>query len=222
MNKLGKKQLIVLFTILMIVTLALTACGSASATPTSAPAATAAQVTTAAPAATDTTAAAGSCLVGTWQLADFSTYMNSVESKINTSSTDTVMTDQGSTGSALFNFDANGNAKLTADNFEEKFNMTVNANSSNMDIPIVLTLNGITKSGYTVSGDEITFSMQDLGDLLINVTVMGTTSPVDNDLMGTLDTVKLYQYSCVDANTLSLKVIATNIDLAPLMLTRVQ
>lgn len=95
-------------------------------------------------------------------------------------------------------------------------------NGQNMDIPISMTINGASTAQYSVDGDKISFSNQDQGDFQINVDTMGITTVIDQGLMGNPGTIQLYQYACTDVNTLSLKGIATNQDLAPLILTRVR
>lgn len=221
------KKLIFVFTLMLIAGLALSACSTAlqATTQASNPAAATSQPTTSVPTATEPAAptAAGSCLIGDWNLTDFSSYMNSIQQNAATSSGAAfTITSQNFTGSAKIAFNSDNTAKLSADNFVQKFDMLMAVNGQNMDIPISMTINGASTAQYSVDGDKISFSNQDQGDLQINVDTMGITTVIDQGLMGNPGTIQLYQYACTDANTLSLKVIATNQDLAPLILTRVR
>ena len=70
--------------------------------------------------------------------------------------------------------------------------------------------------------DKITLQDQDLGDYVITIDISGSPTNMDTSLFGDPGTTKLYQFSCPDTNTLSLKVIAVeDMDLAPLIFTRV-
>lgn len=206
-------------TILVLMALAVSACGGttpADSGSTDMPAAETAP-------ATEAAAAVGSCPVGSWLLTDFSGYMASIMNNLNSNSSDIVVTDQGFTGTATFTFDADGTSSLAAENFQETFTVSVGAGGTTFDIPIILTINGTSTADYSISGDELTFSNQDAGDQVITMDMNGTTSTLDEGMMGAPDTVKLYQFACPDADSLSLKVVAvTDMDLAPLLLTRVQ
>lgn len=199
----------------------LAACSSNSSEATQAAGSTSAATEAA---ATSAPAADESCLVGTWQLTDFGAYMSSIEQNTaSKSGGDVTMKSGDFSGSATWTFNSDKTANFSADNFQQGFTMTTTAASNAMDIPVNLKINGASSADYSVDGDKVTFSNQQQGNLDISVDVMGTSSPVDTSLMGNPGTIQLYQFNCVDANTLSLKVIAVeNVDLAPLTMTRVK
>jgi hypothetical protein len=211
---------------LIIVCALLTACTS-SATPQSdtATSGNAEAVATNSVSATEApAAAAGDCLVGSWNLTDFTSYMDSIKSNISKdSSNDVTFTSGDFSGKATFVFNTDHTSSLVTDNFSQSFSMAMKISDQTMDIPITLTINGTSTSDYSTDADKITFSNQNGGDMLITIDVAGSATTMDQSMFGEPGTQKLYQYACVDANTLSLKVIAIdNMDLAPLMLTRVQ
>jgi hypothetical protein len=214
MNKVQSKKFVILQAVMLIALLALTACSggpAATAAGTTVPTATTAPVTAA-------------CPIGNWQLTNFGNYMASMASQIgNTTSQDLTVTDQGSTGSAQFTFNADGTSKLTTVDFVESFSMDMNIGGNVMSIPVTLKINGTSTAKYTINGDQITFTDQNAGDMVITeVSAGGDPTVLSMDMLGDPGTDKLYQFSCPDANSLSLKVIAvTNMDLAPLILTRV-
>jgi hypothetical protein len=211
-----------LVTVLMISVLVLTACGTSVAptvenTPvpaTEIPSPTAVVPPTSAP-------VSGACPVGNWQLGDLSAYMASVQNMVN--SPDAQIVDQGVTGTGVFTFTSDGSAKFSADNFVQKFTVNSSINGLSVAIPVILTINGATTASYVLQGDQISLSNQDLGDVTIVANVMGTDTNLASDfLMGQPGSIKLYQFACNDANSLSLKVIAIeNVDFAPILLTRV-
>lgn len=166
----------------------------------------------------------GACLVGTWNLTDFAPYMDSIKQNLSASSNNDVTFTSGDfSGSATFVFNADGTTSLKMDNFTQSFTMSVMVSETNLEIPITLTVNGNSSAEYSVEGDQITFSNQNPGDMQVTVDTNGTASTMDQSLFGDPGSQKLYQYSCTDANTLSLKVIAVeSMDLAPLILTRAQ
>lgn len=214
--------------VILVVGLLLTACNlPGSSSPTSTEAANNAYSggSTAAPTAapTEAPAAAGNCLVGTWSLTDFASYMDSIKQNLSASSNNDVTFTSGDfSGSATFVFNADNTTSLNLDNFSQSFTMTMKVSDTAVEIPITLNMNGNSSSDYSVDGDQITFSNQNPGDSQINIEIEGSVSAIDQSMFGEPGTQKLYQYSCVDANTLSLKVIAVeSMDLAPLILTRV-
>jgi hypothetical protein len=216
MNK--QSRFLLTISLILIAALALTACGKATPVAESTGTADASDATTAAPAA-----ATASCPAGTWALTDFSAYMNSIEANTAAASgSDITMTSQSFTGSSKFDFGSDGTVTLTADHFQQKFTMTTSAGGSKLNIDIALNINGTSKASYTVDGDKISLNNQDNSGMTVTVDTMGTTNPIDGGLLGQAGNIKLYQFACPDANTLTLKVIATKTDLAPLTLTRVQ
>lgn len=215
--------------IMLIIGLALVGCGSATLTPTSettapGPAESTTAEVTAAPTATEPPAtAAGDCLVGSWKMTNFATYMDSVKQNITENTeNDVTFTSGDFSGTATFVFNPDQTSSLTTDNFSQSFIMTMSASDSPVDIPITLIINGKSTADYIVEGDTITFTNQNENDILIAIDTMGSVTTMNESMFGEPNTVKLYQFSCVDANTLSLKVIAVDdMDLAPLLLTRV-
>jgi ABC-type oligopeptide transport system substrate-binding subunit len=230
-----QKPLFVALALMLAAALTLTACtsstptsaASAGSTPvlnssTAVPAATSVQA--AATATTATAASSSTCLTGTWNLTDFSSYMNSIEQNTSNASGSTVtVSSQDFTGKAQFTFGDYGTATLSADTFEQKFTLSTDVGGTKLDIPITLDINGHSTAKYTVDGDKVSFNGQDNSGMTITVVTMGTSNPIDQSLLGANGTIQLYQYACPDANTLTLKVIAvTNSDFAPLTLTRAQ
>jgi hypothetical protein len=205
-----------IITLIAIMTMVLSACDTPA--PVDAPADSSGDVSTEAPAAAESLA----CPYGTWQLTDFSSYLSSLQSNLNSSQSTTTVSDLGATGTAIMVFNEDGTGSFTAENFVESFTMVIDTGGTPFEIPITLTMNGTSTANYTIEGDQITFLDQDPGDLVIVMDMMGEQTTFNTSVMGDPGTVQLYQFSCADANTLSLKVTAvTDMDLAPLELTRV-
>jgi len=205
-----------IITLIAIMTMVLSACDTPA--PVDTPAESGGDTPADAPAA----AAAVACPYGKWQLSDFSSYLSSLETGLNSSQDTTTVSDLGATGTAIMVFNEDGTGSFTAENFVESFTMNIDAGGSIMEIPITLTMNGTSTANYTIEGDQITFLDQDPGDLVIVMDMMGEQTTFNTSVMGDPGTVQLYQFSCADANTLSLKVTAvTTMDLAPLELTRI-
>lgn len=192
-----------------------------AATPETSSADLPASPTEAAATESSSTGGGGSCLVGKWQIADFSAYFNSISNMIPTGS-DVSVTDGSITGTATYEFRADGSGNFVADQFKQAYTMNITANGSNMTIPISVLINGTTETKYSVEGDEITFHDQTSSDTVITIELMGITSEIDSDLLGTPDSIKMYKYQCVDADTLLLKIVETDGVLAPLTLNRVR
>ncbi|MGD0707064.1 MAG: hypothetical protein ABSA51_01275 [Anaerolineaceae bacterium] len=191
---------------LVLLSLTLAACGASNTTALGI-------LDTAAP-----SPAAGSCLIGKWQITDFTSYFDSVGSTITSSSkSDVTVTNKGTTGDAWFTFNSDGTAEVSGDNFTQSFEMT----ASGLDIPASVTINGASQAKYTVSADQITFTDQQAGDMKVSVTVMGNTTDATDVFLGQAGTTEQYLYTCTDANTLTLKVVTAKLDFAPITLTRV-
>jgi hypothetical protein len=217
MNKHSK---ILILTLMLVSALAIAACGSTPAVNSNG---TAAAAQPAAAATTAPASSSSSCPVGVWSLTDFSSYMNSIQQNTaSASGSDVTIASQAFTGTAKFDFGADGTATLMADNFQQKFIMTTDAGGTKLNIDIALNINGKSTAKYTVADDKISFTDQDNSGMTISVDTMGTNSPIDQNLLGQSGTIQLYQFACPDATTLTLKVIATKTDLAPLTLTRAQ
>lgn len=162
--------------------------------------------------------AIGSCPVGTWNMTDFVPYMNSFLDNLSANTGgDFTFSNSEYSGTARFVFNPDQTVAFSADNFTQSLTMT----ASGMEIPLTVAINGTSRADYSIEGDEITFSGQDNGDLLIMVDVFGSATALDEGLLGQPETVRLYKFFCPDANTLSLKVIAIDdMDLEPIILTR--
>lgn len=175
-------------------------------------------------AATSAPQSGGNCLVGKWSLTDMTAYITSIESNMSSASGQTITITTGDfTGTMFFTFNADGSASLEGDNYTENFTMGMSAGGQNLSIPMSININGTSTSTYSVEGDKVSFTDQQPGTMKVMITTSGSTSEMDETLFGKAGTTQLYQYSCPDANTLSLKVIAVqNMDLAPLTLTRVK
>lgn len=219
-----KKKFIISCSVLIIVSLTLTACNLGSRLSTSSTAeANNAYTGAATTALTEALAATGNCLVGTWSLTDFGPYMDSIKQNLSAKSNNNFTFSNGAfSGSATFVFNADNTVTLKMDNFTQNITMSMKVKESTVDIPMILTVNGSSSSDYSVDGDKISFSNQNPGDMKISIDTNGTVSTMDQNMFGEPGTQKLYQFSCSDTNTLSLKVIAVeSMDLAPLILTRV-
>jgi len=219
-----KNKFIISCGVLVIISLALTACNLGIRPSTSSTAGANNAYTSAATAApTEASAAPGTCLVGTWSLTDFGPYMDSIKQNLSANSNNNFTFSNGTfSGSATFVFKVDNTVTLKMDNFTQNITMSMKVKDSTVDIPMILTVNGSSSSDYSVDGDKISFSNQNPGDMKITIDTNGTTSTMDQYMFGEPGTQKLYQFSCPDTNTLSLKVIAVeSMDLAPLILTRV-
>jgi hypothetical protein len=207
MKTFGKKNFVTIISILAILTLALSACDSPASTPV-----------------VDTPEAAvmtADCPVGNWQMTDISSYFESVAASITNMAPDYTLTDLGATGTVQFSFNPDGTSSVSADNFQQSFTMKVDAGGNPMEIPVVLTINGTSTATYLVENDQITFIDQQAGDMVITMDAFGSSTEIGDGLLGQPGSVKLYQFSCDTATTMSLKVIAvSSMDLAPLQLTR--
>lgn len=208
MKNRGNKNFVIIISSLIILTLALSACGS----PSSAPA-----VET-----PETAVMTAGCPIGNWQMTDIYSYFASVATSINNLASDYTITDLGATGTVQFSFNPDGTSAVSADNFQQSFTMKVDAGDSALEIPVLLTINGTSTATYLVENDQITFIDQQAGDMKITVDISGSSSELGEGLLGQPGSVKLYRFSCDTANTMSLKVIAvSDMDLAPLQLTRI-
>ncbi len=168
-------------------------------------------------------AVTASCPVGKWQLTDFASYILSMQQNLTQMTESEVsFSNTSNSGSAYFEYRDDKIAVFSADDFSEEFTMLVNMSGTSMEIPVKIDINGTSTATYTISGDTLTYSNQDLGDLSVLVDVMGTSTPLVDGLFGQPGSTDLYQFACPDANTLTLKVIAVEtMDLDPLSLTRI-
>jgi hypothetical protein len=162
----------------------------------------------------------GSCLVGKWQVSDLSAYFNSLSNMLPEGS-DASVTNTEVSGTATFEFRADGTGTFVADQFKQAYTMSFTSNGTTIDIPMSVLINGTAESGYTVEGDEITFHDQTSNNSVITIDIMGNTTEVDSELLGTPGSIKLYKYQCTDANTLMLDVVAADGALQPLTLNRI-
>jgi hypothetical protein len=213
----SNKRLLFLFTLLLAAAFTLAACsGSSEPSPAAGTDSALPVGTTAAP------SQPGDCLIGSWSLTDFSSYMASIQQNMSSASGNDVTFSSGDfSGSATWTFNADNTAVFSAENFQQNMIMHTTVNDTAMDIPISININGSGTGKYAVEDDKISFSDQDNSSIAINIDVMGTASTIDQSLMGESGTTRLYQYTC-SGDTLSLKVIAVeNMDLAPLTLTRI-
>ncbi|NMC86097.1 MAG: hypothetical protein GYA58_12505 [Anaerolineaceae bacterium] len=219
----SNKRLLFLFTLLLAAAFMLAACNGASSGSSTSEPSSAAETDSALPAATTAAPSLpGDCLIGSWSLTDFSSYMASIQQNLSSASGNDVTFSSGDfSGSATWTFNADNTAVFSAENFQQNMTMHTSVNDTVMDIPISININGSGTGKYAVEDDKISFSDQDNSSIAINIDVMGTASTIDQSLMGESGTTRLYQYTC-SGDTLSLKVIAVeNMDLAPLTLTRI-
>jgi hypothetical protein len=165
----------------------------------------------------------GACLIGTWQVSNYPEYIGSLSNASPAGSAGGfTINDHGSTGTIQMAFNADNTATFTANQFTESLSMVTTANNTTLEIPIEIKENGTSTSDYSVNGDQISFSNQVQGDFTYDISILGRPSALDGSLFGSSGSVTVYQYQCPDANTLSLKVIAVNRDLAPLLFSRVK
>ena len=211
MKKITNKTFFTMIVLVVALMLALSACGSGAASSPTSPTSS----------SSSSSAASGTCFIGTWNLTDFSSYIDSLKSSMETGGASVSITTQPFTGNDQFVYSSDGTAKFTANKFEQKFTITRTANGKTSVIPVSLDVNGTSTSKYSVSGDELSFSDQNESGLKTTITAMGNTITATTSLMGKAGTVEVYQFSCPDANTLSIKAVATNkADYAPITLTR--
>ena len=211
-------------------TVALAACSAATPTATSAPdmstlpAATAPMQETTLPAATAmattqaaSTAAGGSCLVGTWKISDAVDLIISATSSLTQQGGPLTIGDISVSGDAQLSLNSDGTVTLTANNFNENFTATV----SGQAYPITVTLQGQESGTYTTDGSNITFSGQPQATMQETITLLGNTTNVSDDLLDTSNITSSYPYSCPDNNTLNLQIADPSITTTPLVLARV-
>jgi hypothetical protein len=133
--------------------------------PTVAPTDTPAPTATTAPTATPLPASGSACLVGTWELSDMSTYMESVMAK-----SGSAVTLVGQTGGFVYTFGADGNAHVEAQDFTMKMSMDV----QKLKFDINITISGAADSQYTATADKVTYSNGKVNGLKISATMNGT------------------------------------------------
>ncbi len=177
---------------------------------------------TAAP--TEAPAEPGACLVGSWNMTDFRPFVNSLQDTMNAASGGQNFTIENyqSTGVANMTFNADNTAEFSAEEYVQSYTLVTNISGQSMSFENQLTMNGLGTANYLVEGDTITFSNQDNSGWTILMETLGTVTELDQSLFGEPESIQLYQYSCPDANTLALKVIAIdNMDPDPFIMTRV-
>jgi len=199
--------------------LAMSACGSGPINPTassSSNSSSSSGVSTA-----STSAANSNCLIGTWNLTDFSFYLNAYKSYLEATGSVSISSEPG-TGTARIVFSSDGTATFTAAKLEQKFTVTQTAGGKSVKRSVAVDIDGAGSSKYSVNGDQISFSDQDISSLNTIITEMGITAPDTFNLMGKAGTIKTYYFSCPDANALNLNEVSTQgkTDLAPITFTR--
>lgn len=218
--------------LVLALTLALAACAAPSPAATTASTAVAtnmypsaeAALPVATTAASQPTSAAsgGSCLSGTWKLSDISGFILSLQNALTSRGANLTIGDVSLTGTASLTFNPDSTVQMSADNFKESFNISMQVDSNTMNIPVELAMQGASQANYAVSGDTITFTGHQNGTMQQTLTVMGSTTDLTGDLLGTSsDTSTSFAYSCMDANTLHLTVTSVNLGTDPVILTRV-
>ncbi len=143
-----------------------------SAPPAAQPTATTAPTNTPAPTATseptDTpapqTASSVDCLVGTWEISDFSQYFASIMVQIKTPFT---ISDQ--TGNLTLTFGPDGKALMKADQWK----VTLTGNVQNVPLTIVISVNGTAKADYTAADGKIVFTNRTNDNMVMSSTVNG-------------------------------------------------
>lgn len=212
-----------LFFTLVILVFTLTSCNFPGFGAEPGETATPAPLETAAP--TEAPAEPGACLVGSWNMTDFSPFVNSLQDSMNASSGGQNFTIENyqATGVANMTFNADNTAVFTAEEYVQSYTLVTNISGQSMSFDNRLTMNGSGTANYLVEGDTITFSNQDNSGWTIMVETLGTVTELDQSLFGEPETLQLYQYSCPDADTLALKVIAIeSMDPEPFLMTRVR
>jgi hypothetical protein len=203
-----KGILFVTVILLVVLMLVISACGSSTVTPTaSSPSSPSGSSGTSV--AGSSSSASGTCYVGTWKMGDFSVYIQSLKSSMETGGAKVTIDTQAYTGTDQFVFNSDGSASYTATNFEQKFMINRTANGKTVSIPVAIDENGTSTSTFTVSGDQLSFTKQDASGLKATLNAMGTTTTMDTSLLGKPGTVSVYTFTCPDANTLTLQVVST-------------
>jgi hypothetical protein len=157
-------------------------------------------------------------------MADFMPFVNSLQDSMNTTTGATFSIENyQSSGLANITFNADNTAEFTAEEYVQTYTLVTEISGQRMEFENRMTINGYATADYLAEGDTITYSNQDNSTMVIMMETMGTETELDQSLFGEPETLQLYQYSCPDANTLALKVIAIeNMDPDPFIMTRVR
>jgi len=220
MKKIARGTLFMTIVLAVMLAGVLSACGSSTASLAASP--TSSSSSSSSASAGGSSAIGDACYVGTWKMGDFSVYIESLKNSMETGGATVTITAEAYTGSDQFVFNADGTATYTATNFEQKFTINRTSGGKTVSIPVAIDENGTSTSTYTVSGNQLSFTNQDASKLKATINAMGTSTTMDESLLGKPGTVSVYDFSCPDANTLTLKVDSTKMsNLAAFNLIRI-
>ena len=169
---------------------------------------------------TESAALEGACLVGKWQLDDYSSYFQAIQSVASLGARFTIQ-NQGTSGSAYFMFNPDGTAQIVTDSFKQTFLVKAGLSGKTKDISAKVELDGTASADYTVAGNSITYTNQDYSAFDLEIEIMGERISLSPNLLGEAQLDSAHQYECVDDNTLSLRISDAATDSAPLVLKRV-
>jgi hypothetical protein len=171
-----RKSVHLITLIALLIALSLAACNAPPSTPTSVPtvlptASPTPLPPTATAAPTKVSASGAGCVVGSWEVSDFNSYMSSALPADAIQNGEVVLKD--TTGSLVYVFDASG--KLTAK--ADKFQVQADINVSSVNLPLLITINGTGIADYQVAADAtgVDFSDFDVSGLSLNVTLAGNS-----------------------------------------------
>lgn len=217
--------------IAFVVAIALAACTSPAATtpaPTSPPTIqpTDTQAPTATLAATDTSPAPtasessmAGCIIGTWQVSDFNSYMNSVLPQDALQNGEISMKE--TSGTLTYAFDSSGKADVNAQQFKVTAEITV----SPVSLPLDIVINGTGTADYKVNeSGTLQFSNLSGGNISFKVSISGTSITSSGQTLLTLgseDTTSVEMaYDC-SGNTLKLTPPVKKTGIQPIVFTRI-
>ena len=217
--------------IAFIAAMALAACTSPAATtpaPTSPPtiqptetqaATPTLSATATSPAPTASGPSLAGCILGTWQVSDFNSYMNSVLPQEALQNGEISMKD--TSGALTYVFDSSGKVDVNAQQFKVTAEITVSSVSLPLDIVIV----GAGTADYKLNdAGTIQFSNLNGGNISFKVSISGTsvTSSGQNLLtLGGADTTSVEMaYEC-SGNTLKLTPPVKKTGVQPVVFTRI-
>ena len=109
-------------------------------------------------------ASGDACLIGTWEISDFSQYLASIAVRIKTPFTIT-----GREGNVRLTFGADGRAAMKADQWK----VTLTGKVQNVPLTIVISINGAAAADYAAADGKIVYSNRQNDNMIMSSTVNG-------------------------------------------------
>lgn len=160
------------------------------------------------------------CLIGRWQVTDFSAYFDSIKSSLPADS-DLTITNSVNSGTAIFEFDADGVTTFSGEQFNQSFTVSSTVSGLPLEIPVSILVDGPSKGHYSLTGDRISFHDVEYDNTTIDISVMGSSTRIEDTPLNTEGETDLYTYTC-ENDSLWLKLISVDLDLAPITLIRIR